>query len=116
MKKLFTILLFVFVSVIPTSFIFAYGGQAPQTAVGSITYYGNAPFAFPGLQTVDGYLYTLAVEENAPFTLKDIEAAQGNLIEFTGTIDKSQKNGLNVLKDGIFIVSEWKILNGEEKK
>ena len=88
----------------------AFGGRAPETVTGHIKYYGNAPFEFPGIETADGYLYTLQVEENAPFTIEDIEKEQGFALQFTGTIDKSQGNGLNVLKDGIFIVSEWKKL------
>ncbi|MCR4821748.1 MAG: hypothetical protein K5873_02615 [Treponema sp.] len=92
---------------------FAFGGKAPQTAVGSIKYFGNAPFAFPGLECVDGYLYTLQVEEGASFTLKDIEEAQGSLIEVTGSIEKSNQLGPNTLKDGVFVVSEWKRLDSQ---
>ena len=91
--------------------IFAYGGNAEEsqtTVTGYIKYYGNVPFEFPGFETVDGAVYTLRVAEDAKFTLKDVVQAQGYLIELTGTVDSSQKNGLNVLKDGIFVVSEWK--------
>lgn len=90
--------------------LFAFGGRAPQTIVGHVKYYGNVPFEFPGFETVDGYIYTIKIEENADFSLKDITAAQGYLLELTGEIDKNQKNGLNVLKDGVFTVSEWKKL------
>ena len=93
--------------------VFAFGGKSEETQttiVGHIKYFGNAPFEFAGFETVDGFLYTLKVQENAKFSLKDIEAEQGNMLELTGEIDKSQENGLNVLKDGIFIVSEWKKL------
>ena len=91
-------------------FAFSFGGLAPQTAVGHVKYYGNVPFEFAGFETVDGFVYTLQVGENSPFSLKDIEAEQGNMLELTGQIDKSQKNAPNVLKDGVFVVSEWKKL------
>ena len=90
--------------------VFPFGGPAPQCAVGHIKYYGNVPFEFAGFETVDGYVYTIQVEENSSFTLKDIEAAQGNMLELIGRIEKSHKNAPNVLKDGIFVVSEWKKL------
>ena len=93
--------------------VFAFGGKSEETQttiVGHIKYFGNAPFEFAGFETVDGFLYTLKVQENAKFSLKDIEAEQGNMLELTGEIDKSQENGLNVLKDGIFVVYEWKKL------
>ena len=92
---------------------FAFGGKASDSQnsiVGYIKFYGNAPFEFPGFETVDGYVYTLKVKENSSFTLSELEKQTGNMLELTGEIDKSQKNGLNVLKDGIFIVSEWKKL------
>ncbi|WP_407429193.1 hypothetical protein [Treponema sp.] len=90
--------------------VFCFGGRAPQVAVGFINYYGNAPVEFAGFETVDGYVYTLQVEEGSKFTLKDIEAEQGNMLELTGQIDNSQKNGFQILKDGVFIVSDWKKL------
>jgi len=105
-KSLFIAFAFLFVG----AFLFAFGGRAPQTIVGHVKYYGNVPFEFPGFETVDGYIYTIKIEENADFSLKDITAAQGYLLELTGEIDKNQKNGLNVLKDGVFTVSEWKKL------
>ena len=110
MKKSFIKTLFFLAISFCASSVFAFGGRAPQTAVGHVKYYGNAPFEFAGFETVDGYVYTLKVEEKSKFTLKDIEDAQGYMLELTGEIDTSQKNGFNVLKDGIFVVSEWKKL------
>lgn len=91
---------------------FSYGGTAPEpeTVIGHIKFFGNAPVEFPGLETDDGKLYTIQVAEGAKFTLKDITAAQGNKIELTGIIDDSQKIGLNVLKDGVIVVTAWKKL------
>lgn len=88
--------------------LFAFGGRAPQTIVGHVKYYGNVPFEFPGFETVDGFIYTIQIEENSAFSLKDITDAQGYMLELTGEIDKSQKKGVNTLKDGVFVVSEWK--------
>ena len=93
--------------------IFAFGGKASDSkmsVVGHVKFYGNVPFEFPGFETVDGYIYTIQIEENAKFTLDDIKKENGYLIELTGEVDKSKNNGLNVLKDGIFVVSEWKKL------
>ena len=90
--------------------IFGFGRKAPQIVVGHIKYFGNTPFEFAGFETVDGYIYTLNVAENLSFTIEELCTEQGNMLELTGEIDKSQKNSLNVLKDGIFIVDSWKRL------
>ena len=88
----------------------AFGGKAPQAVSGYVKFYGNVPFEFAGFETLDGYVYTLQIDEDAKFSLKDLTDLQGFLLELTGEIDDSQKFGLNVLKDGIFIVNDWKRL------
>lgn len=96
-----------------SSLTFAFGGKAEDTkttVIGHIKYYGNEPFDFAGFETDDGLLYTIKVEENANFTMEDITYNQGKRLALSGIIDSSHKNGLNVLKDGIFVVSEWKEL------
>ena len=105
-KSLFIAFAFLFAG----SSVFAFGGRAPQTIVGHVKYYGNVPFEFPGFETVDGFIYNIQTEENAAFSLKDITDAQGYMLELTGEIDKSQKKGVNTLKDGVFVISEWKKL------
>lgn len=110
MKKSLLKAIFALVFPLCSLFAFSFGGRPPESIVGYVKYYGNVPFEFPGFETVDGYIYTIKIEENADFSLKDITAAQGYLLELTGEIDKKQKNGLNVLKDGVFTVSEWKKL------
>ena len=90
--------------------LFAFGGKAPQTIVGHINFYGNEPFAYPGVVTVEGLEYTLYVPEGSEFTLKDITANQGLMLEFKGRIDDSQKGGFQVLKDGVFVVEKFKVL------
>ena len=45
------------------------------------------------------------------FTLNDITALQGNFIELKGKIDNSQPVGFEVLKDGIFVVKKYKVVN-----
>ena len=92
---------------------FPFGGRAlsgQSEAFGHLKYFGNAPFVFPGFQTEEGLLYGLEVAENADFTLRDIENAQGCLLEIRGEIRAGEKNGLTALKDGIFVVHEWKKL------
>lgn len=89
---------------------FSYGGKAPQVITGHIKYYGNSPFEFAGFETEDGYLYTIEIDKNSDFLLADIEKETGYRLELTGKIDKSHRNGPNVLKDGVFIVSDWKKL------
>ena len=91
--------------------LFAFGGKAPPTIVGHINFYGNEPFAYPGVVTVEGLEYTLYVPEGSDFTLKDITASQGQMLEFKGRIDDSQKGGFQVLKDGVFVVEKFKVLN-----
>ncbi len=92
--------------------VFAFGGHpAVDEAVkitGGIAHYGNAPFVITGFQTADGKIYTLKTKEGSSFSLKDIESEGGNLLELTGEIDESHKNAPTILKDGVFIVSDWK--------
>lgn len=102
--------IFVLVLIFSSLTVFAFGGRAPQTVVGHIKYYGNVPFEFPGIETVDGYHYSIKVEEGAEFTVKDITDASGYMLEFTGQIEKSKENAYEVLKDGVFVVSEFKKL------
>ncbi|MBQ0050885.1 MAG: hypothetical protein KBT11_02340 [Treponema sp.] len=90
---------------------FAFGyGKAPATVVGHINFYGNAPVEFPGIVTVDGQTYGLKIAEGSAFTLKEISSHQGELLELTGEIENPKGPAYQRLKDGFFIVSEWKVL------
>ncbi len=105
-KNLLCVILVLFAAVLS----FSFGGHPKEKAVGTICYYGNVPFEFPGFNTVDGFVYTIQVAEGASFSLDDITKEQGNLLEFTGKIDASNIGGYNVLKDGVFIVSDFEVL------
>lgn len=83
--------------------------QDSDTAEGFINWFGNAPVEFAGIETTDGKLYTLAVEQGADFTLDDITALQGSRLHIEGRIEKEkQKGGFQVLRDGVFIVSSYR--------
>lgn len=90
--------------------VFAFGGKAPASVVGHIKFYGNAPFEYPGIETVDGNLYAVQVEEDSGVSLDEIKSTQGKMIELTGRVEKQNKFAFNSLRDGIFVVSEFKIL------
>ena len=109
LKKIFSVFSVLFLG----ASLFAYGGKAEETQtsiVGHIKYFGNAPFEFPGFETVDGFVYTIRIAENSTVTLKEIEAEQGYLLELTGEVAKDVKKMPDVLKDGVFLVSDWKKL------
>lgn len=109
MKKIFSVLLIV---VSLAGLCFARGRTDSSDVVsGYINWYGNEPFAYPGLVTEDGRVFTITVAEGEKFTLNDITALQGNLIELKGKIDNSQPVGFEVLKDGIFVVKKYKVVN-----
>lgn len=90
--------------------VFAFGGKAPASVVGHIKFYGNAPFEYPGIKTVDGNLYAVQVEENSGISLDEIKATQGKMIELTGRVEKKEKTSIFSLRDGTFVASEFKIL------
>ena len=109
MKKLLSVFCIFFWG----TMLFAFGGKAEDTKtsiVGHVKFFGNVPFEFAGFETVDGLLYTIQVADDSKIKLKEIESAQGYLLELTGDISKDNENIVEVLKDGVFIVSEWKKL------
>lgn len=110
MKKIFAVLL-VFASVIGFTFASGKGDTCPDHAVGHIKWYGSAPFAYPGFVTVEGNIYTIAVEDSSSFSVEEISALQGYLLQIDGRIDKLQIGGFQVLKDGVFVVSDYKKLS-----
>lgn len=106
MKKILALLLALFFC----QLCFSFGGKAPASVAGHIKFYGNAPFEFPGIETVDGNLYAVQTDENSGISLKEIEKTQGKMIELTGRIEKKEKLSVFSLRDGIFIANEYKIL------
>ena len=105
-KKLILISLTIF-CLLP---LFAFGGRAPEPIVGTIKYYGNAPFEIPGFETIEGKVYSLDIEENSTFTLQDILVNQGHLLELTGKAEKIRIPAPNRVGKEVFIVSSWKRL------
>lgn len=77
-------------------------------ARGYIEWFGNIPFEYSGFKTTDGKLYLLEVEENADFSVKDIEFLQGSLIYIEGRIKNTAGNQINALRDGVFVVKDFK--------
>lgn len=98
-------------SLLLTAFLcFAYSKPAKSeknmdTLTGMINVYGNEPFTFIGIDTDDEKKYTIKADEE---TIKALRKTQGHKIEIKGTIDKDEKSNFNRLKDGYFIVVEWK--------
>ncbi len=108
MKKLFLLLLGIFFCAFS---LMAFGKRDVECVAGYINYYGNAPFAFPGFEAVDGRVFALKVKKGSSFTVKDIALKKGSLLELTGKIDTSALNGPDVLSDGVFVVSKWKVIS-----
>lgn len=106
MKKIVALFLILF----SCALSFGFGGNAPTSIVGHIKFYGNAPFEYPGIETVDRKLYAVQVEENSGISLKEIEETQGKMIELTGRVEKKEKRSVFSLRDGTFVASEFKIL------
>ncbi len=77
-------------------------------ARGYIEWFGNIPFEYSGFKTTDGKIYLLEVEENADFSVKDIESLQGSLIYIEGRIKNTAGNQINALRDGVFVVKNFK--------
>ncbi len=107
MKKNF---LTAFLLLCTLSLIFAFS-RAPDTVVGHINFYGNAPHAYPGIVTVEGEVFSIRIEEGASFTLDDIKALQGHMIRFDGKIDRNPSGTFETLKDGVFTVFEFEDLS-----
>lgn len=81
-----------------------------MSVVGHIKLYGNAPFESPGIETVDGNLYAVQVEEDSGISLDDIKSTQGKMIELTGRVEKKEQRSIYSLRDGTFVANEFKIL------
>ena len=89
---------------------FPFGGKAPKSVTGHINFYGNAPFEYPGIKTADGYLYAVQTEKDSGVSIEKIKETQGKLVELTGHVEKKEKLSIFSLRDGIFVVQDFKIL------
>ncbi len=107
MKKIFAIFA-ALVCMLCSGFASGKAESCPDHAVGYIKWYGSAPFTYPGFVTKEGEVYTIAVEDGSSIKIEDISSLQGHLIRIEGRIDKLQIGGFQVLKDGVFIVSDYK--------
>lgn len=106
MKKLFI----TFTAILLTAFsAFTFGGKAPVSVKGYLKFYGNEPFVYPGIETTDGLLYGIQIEDGADFSKNDIKNLHGHMIKLSGHIEKNSHD-LNSLKDGVLVVSEYKII------
>ncbi len=85
-----------------------------QNLKGSIQFFGNAPFVFPGFVTEDGSQYTLEAQSGADFTVDDISSHAGELIEISGK-KKKKKVGPNSLSGGHIIVESYEVLSPIEE-
>lgn len=83
--------------------------SAPDHATGYIKWYGNAPMTYPGFVTDDGRIFSLATEDGSEITVDEITALQGRVLVIDGRIDRLQIGGFQVLKDGVFVVTGYKV-------
>lgn len=80
---------------------------------GTIHSYGNAPFNYPGIVTVDGKNF--AVYGNIELKQLLLEH-QGELLKFEGYIINREDDPVFALKDGSFEVVKWKSATKKNKK
>lgn len=108
MKKI-TMIFFVLIAAV--CILFAMNKNDGLTeAKGYIEWFGNIPFEYSGFKTVEGKLYSLQVADGADFSVKDIEALQGSLIYIEGRIKNTGGKTINALRDGVFVVKNFKKL------
>ena len=103
MKKTF----FAIVLMVAGLAAFAFG---KKTITGHIQIYGNAPFTFVGFVTDEGEKYSLDIDPKADFTIKDIQAHQGEPLKLTGVVNEKELMGFQTLKNGRFVVSKFKVM------
>lgn len=78
------------------------------SVVGYVKSYGNVPFNYPCIESLDGHIYTLSYENKS-----ELFNTQGKKIQVDGElIKKSKKNEIGFMesKDGIINVKEFKIV------
>ncbi len=85
----------------------SYSKNNNQTIKGYIHVYGNEPFTYIGIKTIDEKEYKIEAEVQV---IAELRASQGNMIQITGIIINPETESLEfgMLKDGKIIVTEWK--------
>ena len=107
MKKLYRLIRIIFFSALAL-FLFSSFSFPPKKVVvkGYISFYGNEPFAFLGIDTVDGKQYKIVAENE-----KQLSELQGYLLKIEGTVKKNSKKNLSFdsLKDGTLTVDSYSV-------
>lgn len=84
------------------------------SVVGYVKSYGNVPFNYPCIESLDGHIYTLSYEDKS-----ELFNTQGKRIQVEGElIKKSKKNeiGFKESKDGTINVTSFKIISEIENE
>ena len=78
------------------------------SVIGYVKSYGNVPFNYPCIESLDGRIYTLAYEDKS-----ELFNTQGQMIQVDGElIKKSKRNEIGFMesKDGTINVAAFKIM------
>ena len=76
--------------------------------IGTVSYFGNAPFEFPGFVCEDGKKYGIQISEDATCTLDDLKSHNGDRIKVTGTLTE-EGPVLEKLDGGFIVVRSFSI-------
>lgn len=95
-----------------TAFCFSFSKPKQDDTIslkGYVRVYGNEPFTFIGIVCDSGEEYALLAEGNI---LNELRKSQGEKIQIKGYRKKNEADkssvSLNSLKDGTFVVKNWK--------
>ena len=104
MKQFFKIIFLTFLVI----FMFSSFSLPPKRVVvkGYLKFYGNEPFAFLGVETIDGKQYRIVAENE-----QQLSELQGYLLKIEGTVKKNSKKNLafDSLKDGTLTVDSYSV-------
>lgn len=105
MKKIY--LFFILICLCSFS-LFSFSKNKNVCIKGYITSFGNEPFSFIGINSVDDKEYGIIAEKEI---MEELKKMGGTLIEFEGIfVEVDDGNILFNLKDGIFEVLDWKVV------
>lgn len=87
----------------------SYSKNNNKTVKGYIHVYGNEPFTYIGIETIDNKKYAISATEEE---IAKLWKTQGSLVEIEGIIIPKEGDAkeLNMLKDGKIEVSGWKLV------